>query len=99
MVAVFFASGRMGESSSEIIEVCHGFKAYAMIRIDFSDLLRDDIIGMLQIDAFRKSRNHYQGITILITGPRFVGDFVGYYILTALECLCYLFPICNKEIS
>lgn len=52
LIFVFPSAWRMGEACSEVIEVCDGLEADAMLRVYLSDLLCDDIVGVLHIDAF-----------------------------------------------
>jgi hypothetical protein len=41
----------MGESCSKVVEVSHWLEANAMLWIDLSYLLRNDVVSMLEIDA------------------------------------------------
>lgn len=48
-ISIHISSRRMCKSCSEIVEPGHGFETNIMFRVDFADLCRDDIIGILHI--------------------------------------------------
>lgn len=98
LITIFFAPWRMGESCSKVVEVSHRLEANAMIGVDLSYLLRNDVVSVLEIDALRKSWNHHKRISIKVSRPRLIADFIGYDILTSLESLSNFFPISNEEI-
>lgn len=71
-VGVFESSRRMRETSWEDVEIGHWFVADAVIWVDFADLSRDDVVGMLHVDALGKAWDHDQRICVLIAWPRLV---------------------------
>ena len=98
LIPVLFAPWRMGESCSKVVEVSHWLEANAMLGIDLSNLLRNDVVSMLEIDALWKSWNHHKRVSIKVSRPGLITDFISYDILTSLESLSYFFPISNEEI-
>ena len=84
-ICVSSTSGRMFKTCPEVVEPSYRLKTNTMLRIDFSDLLRDDIVGVLHVDTFRQTWNHHQRVQILISGPRLVDEFVGNHVLAIPE--------------
>lgn len=52
VVSEFAATGRVAETSSEVVQPGDGLKAYAVIRIFLSDGSRNDVISRLHVDHF-----------------------------------------------